>query len=247
MQDDSGQIVVHGGGMSPLLRLAIENKVDVAALEKLVELHERVAAREAAKEFADAMARFQAACPAIPKSSTATVTTKSGGQYRYKYAELDEIARTVRPHLHGEGLSYSWDSVVSDDGKRISVTCTIAHANGHKVTATFASPTAAVTSSMSPQQEVAAALTFGRRQSLIEALGLTTTDPDNEVALGNGAGPSVTRDQVLDMEALIDQCPPATRDRMLAYVGVKTLEEIPQARYAGLMADLAKKANGVQK
>jgi len=225
--------------MSPLLHLAIEKNVSVETLTKLVDLHERVEARAAAKEYADAMARFQAGCPPIAKTSTASIATKGGSRYEYRYAELDEIARTAGPHLHKNGLSYSWDSTISEDGKRIRVVCTVAHVNGHKATASFEAPTASLSGSMSPQQEVAAALTFGRRQSLVQALGLTTSDPDNDGS--TGSGPCCTPEQVDTLTALLDQCPPGTSDKMLRYVGVKTLDDVPARRFEALKKDLETK------
>lgn len=233
------EVTVSQQAMSPLLHLAIEKNVSVETLEKLVDLHERVSAREAAKEFADAMARFQSSCPPVHKASTARVATKSGGAYEYRYAELDEIARTVRPHLHKEGLSYSWDSQVSEDGKRITVVCTVTHSNGHKASASFAAPTAALTSAMSPQQEVAAALTFGKRQSLISVLGLTTTDQDTDAS--TGTGPCITPAQVEVLEALLDRRGNGAREKVLGFFKVSTLEEIPASRFDWLKSDLEAK------
>jgi hypothetical protein len=207
MTAESEAVVVQAEeGMGPLLHLAINKGVSVEALEKLVQLHERMADREAAKEFADAMAHFQSACPTIAKTSTARVVTKGGSAYTYNYAELDEIARTVRPFLHKQGLSYSWDSAVSEDGKRIRVVCTAAHMNGHKATASFEAPIASLSGAMSPQQEVAAALTFGKRQTLVQVLGLTTGDPDADGAAHNGPVEYVNPSQVEVLEALIGRC-----------------------------------------
>lgn len=239
MNAESHAVVVHEGGMSPLLHLAIEKGVSVETLEKLVELHERVEARAAAKEFADAMAKFQAECPPISKTSTARIATKGGSAYEYRYAELDEIARTAGPRLHKNGLSYSWDSTISEDGRRIRVVCTVAHTNGHKATASFEAPTASISGAMSAQQEVAAALTFGRRQSLIQALGLTTSDPDNDGA--QGRGPAITPTQVEILEALLDQRGNGTRAKVLAFFKVDAIEEIPASRFEWLKSDLEAK------
>jgi hypothetical protein len=230
--------------MARLFELAVEKGVDgVAALERLVALHERATDRSAAREFADAMARFQEECPPIRKTSTATVVTKSGGKFQYQYAELDEIARTVRPILHKHGLSYSWDNELSQDGNRIKVRCVVKHANGHQTTSTFEAPTSALTQAMSKQQEVAAALTFGRRQTLIQALGLTTTDPDSD-------GPQepeacITADQVLLLEDLADRAPSGTRARLLAYIaeqwGCESIDCLPASRFEEIKAGLEKK------
>lgn len=51
------------------------------------------------------------------KSSTATVPTRSGGKYQYKYETLDQVLGAVRPHLlaHGIGLTQrqEWDEATS--------------------------------------------------------------------------------------------------------------------------------------
>ena len=152
-----------------LLSLAIEKGLSVEGLEKLVALHERVMDRSAAQEFAQAMAQFQEECPPIRKTTTATITTKSGGQYQYTYAELDEIARTVRPHLHKHGLSYSWDSACDD--KMVSATCVVQHVNGHSRRAGFSAPVDTL-AQMSGAQKYASALSFAKRQTLIQVLGV---------------------------------------------------------------------------
>ena len=64
----------------------------------------------------------------------ASFATKAGGSFKYTFADLAEICRTVNPILHPLGLSYSWNSHVSDDGTRIRVTCTVTHTAGHSVT-----------------------------------------------------------------------------------------------------------------
>lgn len=224
--------------MPELFKLAVE-KGGVDALERLAALHERMMDRDSAREFAAAMAAFQEECPPVPKTSTAKVTTKSGGQYAYQYAELDEIARTVRPILHKHGLSYSWDSALSEGGGMLEVVCTIAHSNGHKTTAKFTAPTEALTQAMSPQQRHAAALTFGRRQTLIQALGLTTTDPDSEAREEDSAVISPAQVEVL--EELIGQRPPGARKALLAWLSVETMEQVPASRYEYLVSDLKAK------
>ena len=229
--------------MPELMRLAVE-KGGVEALEKLVAMHERMADRMAAQEFAAAMAAFQEECPPIRKTSVAKVVTKSGGSYTYVYAELDEIARTVRPLLHKHGLTYAWDSKLSESGSMLCVICTVSHANGHKLTASFEEPTEALTQAMSPQQRYAAALTFGRRQTLVSVLGLTTCDPDDDGAAKEPEA-TVTPEQVDILEALIDQRPAGSRSRLLEYIlaqwGCAGLEDLPTSRFEWLKADLETK------
>lgn len=207
----------------------------VEALEKLVALHERVESRRAASEFAEAMANFQAECPAIPKTSKAKIQTKSGTGYSYTYAELDQIAKTVGPHLHSHGISYSWDSSI--DSNRLRCTCTLRHRNGHSVGATFECPVDSQ-AAMSDAQKHAAALTYARRQSLIQVLGLTTCDPDNDGGQTNPA--TITENQIAAIECLLSEVG-ADRAKFLDWLHVGTIEEIPANSYRQAITALEQK------
>lgn len=219
-----------------VLHLAIEKGITPEGLEKLVALHERMAARSAAQEFAQSMAAFQSECPSIRKESTAQIATRSGGSYSYKFAELDTIARTIQPLMNKHGLSYTWDSTMN--GGTLECTCTVRHVNGHSVTAKFACPTDSA-SAMSNQQKNAAALTYARRQSLIQVLGLTTCDPDTDGA-GSAAGSKISESQAANIDHVIDEVG-VDRVRFLAYFGVQSLEDIPASRFGEAMRLLEEK------
>lgn len=223
---------------SALLHLALTQKMDVGVIERLVALEERIQARNAAHEFAEAMAAFQRECPSIKKTSTARVTTKGGSQYVYQYAELDEIARTVNPILGRLGLSYSWDSAVTE--KTVRVVCTLRHVNGHATTASFEAPSETLSQAMSAQQKVASALTYGRRQSLVQVLGLTTCDPDSDAA-DVEPGETITPDQVQILIALLNQRPDGAERRLLEYLGIDSLDAVPAGKFEWLVKDLRAK------
>lgn len=218
-----------------LMAQAVAKGMAVDTMESLQRMYHAEQDRSAAREFADAMAQFQEACPAIPKSSTAKVTSKrTGATFGYTYAELDQIAETVRPHLHSLGMSFSWDSSLSD--KMVTATCTLRHRNGHAATSHFSCPTDSE-SAMSGQQQHAAALTFAKRQSLIAVLGLTTTDADT-----GDAGASVERigpKQAALLEALIQEVG-TDKSRLLRWLGVAALADIPASDYARAVNALEK-------
>jgi hypothetical protein len=173
-------VVPAGDNVDRLLELALTKGVDVAALEKLVELHERVSAKAAEREFNEALSQFQATCPAIKKEVMVNyVSKKTGARVKYNYATLDEIARVVAPLLSRYGLSYGWSCNV--DAGHLTSTCRLRHRNGHSEEASFPVPTESKVG-MSAQQMVASALTYARRYSLIQVLGLTTTDEDTDGA-----------------------------------------------------------------
>jgi hypothetical protein len=226
--------VNEAGTMARLLEAAIDKNVPVEALEKLVTLNERIADRHAAQEFNAALARFQRACPAIIKNVTAQIATKSGAKFSYKYAPLDDIVAKIREPLHAEGLSYSWDSSVNKERAMLKVVCTVSHVNGHCRSASFEIPWE-TEAGMSQQQKFAAALSFGQRKSLEQALGISSGEDTD------GADPQrfekITDSQAADLLALIQETK-ADKAKLLKWVGVASLEDIPAARFAEVVAQL---------
>lgn len=190
---------------------------------KTLDLYERLTERQAREEFARAMAQFQKDCPPIPKTAKASITTRAGGSYGYTYAPLEEIAARTAPHLQANGLMYSWDGSEADG--KITAICTVRHVNGQSVTSHF---TASVETSaaMSGAQKHAAAMTYARRQSLIMALGLVTTDPDTD-----GAGhQKITENQAANLRAMMDELKVAVPG-FLKVFGVAKIEDMPQAKF----------------
>lgn len=222
-----------------MLRMAIEKGVPVESLERLQAMYERAQDRAAAAAFNEAMSAFHADCPVIGKSSTGNVTTRSGGSYSYKYASLDEIARTVRPYLAKHGLSCSWDSVA--EAKGLTVTCTIRHIGGHSERSTFAVPTDNP-SGMNDQQKAGSALTYARRYSLTSALGITTGEPDDDGAGASAAvsGP-ITDAQLAEIEALTSKLDADSFGKFMAWVGAESLAEINARDYTRAVTMLRKK------
>jgi len=241
MTDEKKDLVpVQTGQVNELFRMAIDKGLSVEGLEKLVTLHERVADRAAAQEFADALARFQRECPSIPQDAEAKIATKSGASYKYTYSKLPTIANTIREPLARENLSYSWDSKV--ENAIASANCILLHVNGHKRISTFSCPTE-TQSGMSPQQAVASAVTFCKRQSLVLVLGLTTTDADTDCGDPEPLE-TISEKQVADLEALADEVG-ADMGKFAAYIekicGAKSLSEIPAGQFRRLVSDLERK------
>jgi hypothetical protein len=133
------------------------------------------------------------------------------------------------------GLSFSWDSKTTD--KMIMCICTLTHVNGHKETASFECPTDSK-AGMSEQQKVASALTFARRQSLVQVLGLTVTDPDEDG--GEADYERISAGQVADIEALISEVG-ADDKRFLKFMKVECLEDILASHYSMAVKALERK------
>ena len=181
-----------------ILRIAVEKNIDAESLTKLVDLHERLQARNAERALLDAMSAFQAECPSLYKNAEASFDTRSGGRASYRFATLDYIADTIRPMLQRHGLSYAFDSTV--DGTKITVICRVSHIAGANKSASFTCPTGGTTL-MSDMQKTASGLTYARRYALMLALGLTARGEDNDA---NGTTERITEEQAIQLEDMIE-------------------------------------------
>lgn len=210
-----------------LYRLALEQgEAGVGALEKLIDLQERIQRRSAELEFSRALAEFQTACPAIQKSSTAKIASRTGAGYSFTYADLEEIIGTVRPILSAHGFSFTFDS--DTDGKMLKCVCTLRHSHGHSMTSSFKLPTESA-SGATEQQKVGGALTYAKRQCLVSVLGLALTDPEEA---GNGAAnvARVTEEQAVNLVGLMEDVGVA-QDKFLARFRISAVADLPTALY----------------
>lgn len=228
---------VGDGEIMGLLARAVEAGASVEALERLVSLKERVDDRNARAAFFEALADAQEEMPEIPKKRTAQIATRSGGSYSYRYAALEDITRVIRPVLRRHGLSYAWD--VSQGEGALVVTCVLRHIDGHEERASFPVPVD-TSARMSDAQKNGAALTYGRRQSLVAVLGLTTADDDIDGAEVGRSVDTITADQAADLDALLDEVG-ADREKFLRWAGVERLADLPADRYAKAVQMLERK------
>lgn len=163
-----------------LLRVAVEAGADLDKLEKLMDLQERWQAGEAKKAFSNALAKFQADMPSIQKTRNA---------HNSKYADIDDIAKAIRPVLTEAGLSYRFEQ--KQEGMLIRVSCIVTHEDGHSET-TALEASADTSGGKNEIQAIASAVTYLRRYTLTGALGITTGLDDDD-----GGKPKVTVDELI--------------------------------------------------
>lgn len=219
-----------------MLQLAVERGIAPEALEKLVNLHERISDRMAAAEFARAFAEFKRRCPRIEKRRSSEGTgQRSGARFAFRYANIEDIAEAVDPILTELGFSYGFDAETIGGGMK--VTCRLRHVAGHSESASFTSPVDSALP-VSNQQKHVGASTYGKRQALIGVLGLVTVDEDTESAHRE----AVSEEQAWTLETLLNELKgkvdPAA---FLAWAGAESVEAVPAAKYAAAVSFLERK------
>jgi ERF superfamily len=159
-----------------LIAKAIDKKVPVETMERLLIMRRELKAEWAKAEFDKAMAAFQAECPIIKKTKGVRTNT---GEIAYKFAPLESIVDQVKSILTKHGFSYSVDQPVARQGY-VKVAVTVKHTAGHSEVTCVELPLGNKTGIMSQTQVEAAALTFAKRYAFCNAFGILTGDDDTD-------------------------------------------------------------------
>lgn len=125
--------------------------------------------------LAAALAKAQAAFPAVVKDKHVKITTKTGGSYEFDYAPLDSILEATRKPLTENGLAVIQ---MLDEGSLIT---SIIHEGGGIVSGRVDLP---------PTEDIkglGSAITYLRRYAIQAALGIAAEDDDDgSAATGDG-------------------------------------------------------------
>lgn len=200
---------------------------DVDKLDKLMALQERWEDRQAAKQFNDAVSKFQSEVQAIPKSKK--------GVHDIKYAPLDTIMTTIQPVLAANGLSVRFSTDFPAEGL-IRAICTVSHISGHSEQSEIAIPIDDKMSANS-SQKMGSANSYAKRYALSNALNLAFVEHDDDA---DGLYERITDEQVANLEALIEEVE-ANKAGFLKFCNVKTLEDIPANKHTTAVRALEQK------
>lgn len=167
--------------VSMIERLASNRDVDVAKLEKIIELKERVMAHDAKSAFDAAYSRMQPEIPAIDEKGR---ITNKDGSVRSKFAKLEDIQRAVKPILARYGFALRHRTEWPEDRKGvIRVVGILAHEYGHAEESVFEAPMDR-SEYRTDIQSQGSTVSYGRRYTTIDLLNIETRGVDND---GQGA------------------------------------------------------------
>lgn len=216
-----------------LLAAAVAQGATPDALERLMGLQERWERNQAEKDFAAAVAQFQANCPQVLKDRQSNFG---------RYASLDDIMEDIKPHLAAAGLCVSFDVEMAD-----SATLTV-HAiiskGIHKQRTKFVCPVPDM--KVNATQRMGAALSYAKRYALCAALNIVVTDEDTDADSLKPAA-TITEEQAVHLQDIAEQVP-GSLAALLQWAQVESVYNLPAEKYAkaldGLKKKLAAKGGG---
>lgn len=215
------QAVIKGG-------VTTEN---AGALEKLVDLYERMEARNAEKAFNRAFVQLQNEMPVIVAK---TVIPNRG-----KYERYEDVFNVVAPLLVKHGFTV--DFTQSYDQTRIIETCHLRHVEGFSKSNSFA---VRVGKADTETQADCKAATTAKRNALLNALNIVIRqdclNSEDDAAMEGDPNAKVTPAQADELERRVQETNSIV-PAFLKVAGATTFKDIPANRYDELDAMLRRK------
>ena len=181
-----------------IAQLARDPNADVAKFSALLDLKERIDAKEAEQAYSDAMRRIQAKLPRISKDGK----IEMGGKGAMKFATYENIESVVGPLLRDEGFSISFPSKPTNVG--ILLGCVLRHSRGHSDSAEMQLPSD-TGPGRNALQALGSSLSYAKRYLLTGMLNIVTEGQDDG---GKSAFP-ITDSQEVQLNDLMDGLEPA--------------------------------------
>lgn len=213
--------------LSVIERMATNPDIDPERVERFIALKRQMDADSARKAFYNALSDAKAEIPVIAKNRTVAYEHKTGeSKTSYQHEDLGEIARTVDPILAAHGLSYRFrtTSVLNEP---VTVTCIIAHRDGHSEENTL-SAGRDDSGKKNTIQSIGSTITYLQRYTLKSALGLAASSDDD----GRAAEPAIAINdqQRVELAALLDETA-ADEAKFFAFFEIEYLAELPAKRF----------------
>ena len=224
-----------------LLARAVEKGVDVEQLRELMALEREWRADKAKAEYAAAMTKFGTLRQVVGHNRKG----KTAGSVDFSYSDFPKLVKAVTPWLSECGLSFSHrhDAPVMKPDSTVGhvlVYCRILHSAGHSEEFMYpAVPDGRLDGKVSPSQLIQLAITYAKRQTLAEGLGIATAEDKHD---DDSQKPEavVSDEQAANLTALMDECI-KNRKAFLEWLGVEKISDLPASKYARAVAELEKK------
>lgn len=202
--------------LAVIAQAVADPRIDVNKMERLLAMHQTIMVEQREVAFKGALARLQAKLPQINKDGRIVVK----GVERSRYARIEDIDVAIRPLLAEEGFALSFDSE-SSDGKQFKLSAKLSHQAGHSETKWLILPLD-VSDFRTNVQSIGSTLSYGKRYLIKMHLNIVEKEEDDD---GMGGAKPITKEQALDLQALIDEVK-ADKVRFLRYMKVDALENI---------------------
>lgn len=210
-----------------IARAAQDPQCDVEKIERLLQMHERLAASQAKAAYQTALAAMQ---PELPIISERGGIKDRGGNIQSTYALWEDIVGVITPILSRHGFALSFRT--GNDNGGVRVTGVLSHSAGHSEQTELLLPID-TSGSKNAVQSVGSSTSYGKRYTASALLNLRTGEPDDD-GLAGGSEPRIDDDQLANIEALLSEVG-ADRAKFMRYLKISSLDEILARNYEAVV------------
>lgn len=211
-----------------IARAANDPATDVSKMEKLLEMYERISAKNAEVAFNAGMKAAQEEMPRILRN-------KQNQQTNSRYADLEQVNAAIVPVYTKHGFSLSFGTADCPVEGHFRITCLVSHVSGHSRNYQADVPND-MTGMKGNQNKTAthgfgSTMSYGRRYLALLIFNITLTNEDHD---GNKPGETLSDEQIANIEALLTETA-SDKAKFLRYLKVSSLEEIPAKNYSAVV------------
>lgn len=232
-QELTNQVVVNNATsmLQAVGSLAVNPDVDVDKVERLMQIQEKLQAKENEDSFNRVMAEVQSKIGTVLKN-------KLNKQTNSNYADLQAIVTTVKPIYTSAGMALSFNTIPTEDQSFVRVVCYVT-AEGHTRTYEYDSPITdkgiAGKVMMTTQHARGSAISYGRRYLVCLIFNIATDDDDGNSYLSNVE--YITEEEEANLIALIEEVG-ADKAKFLKVLRIDEYGQLPKSKLQGAIKRL---------
>lgn len=228
-----------------IARAASDPQVDVAKMEKLLEMHTKIVAKNSEDAFNIAMNAAQSEISRI-------ATDADNSQTQSKYATYAKLDRVLRPVYIRHGFSLSFTTNPSAPAEYVHTICYVSHNAGYTREYNAVIPYSKTgpkgNAVMTDTHAAGSAMQYGMRYLLKYIFNVAIGAEDDGNAAG--AGPKLNAEQVAEINQLIKKTDSGSGTYVSSYLGyisklakctINIVEEIPASVFKDAKAVLVSK------
>ena len=205
-------------------RAAKDPSVDMDKMERLLQMHERITAKQAEAAFNYAMTKCQEAMRRVSADAT-------NPQTHSKYASYGKLDSVLRPIYTSHGFSLTFSDGETIKPEHVRVVCLVRHIGGYKEVHWKDMPAdgkgAKGGDVMTKTHAAGAAQQYGMRYLLKGIFNVAIGEDDND---GNDDVVYINENQVADLRSLLEEVK-ADTSTFCKFFKIESIEKLPAKAY----------------
>lgn len=231
----------------PMIQQAIAHGTTKENLMALIDVQERIMAKDAEMQFNAALADMQPELPTVEKNGAIKFTDKQNVERNTPYALYEDIIEAIRPSLKKYGFSLSFSS--DRDGDKVIITGKLAHRAGHSEKVVIPIPLD-TSGSKNNVQAIGSSLSYGKRYAVGMLLNIVTRGEDDDGTAAGALVPNpdpLPEDKFMKLGEWLIAAGDGADTSLLQYLKIPALKDIRSSMYMTAVTFLKSRTPGGNK